>query len=305
MDLRDPVFYVDGVVAEGCTLLASKPKQGKSLLVLQLLLAIAAGEKALGCWDSKQCDCLYLALEDNDRRLKQRATDLTSNLNSPEQLHIPDNIDIHYTWPRMDDGGLERLEQYLVAYPNTKVVVIDVLQKIRPLTGKSRATPYQQDYEALSGLQQLSATHGVAIIVVHHQRKMTGDDSVFDTISGTLGLNGACDNMLVLERKKVGDGYITTLHGDGRELDQPEFALEKSRPLGWRVLGDSDQFRHSRERQDILTVVAAKGKATPADIATSLGKNIKTTRVLCDRLEAAGCLVKEWGDGNRISYRTA
>ena len=65
-------YIVPGFIAEGCTLLAGRPKLGKSWLMLDVGLAVAAGRYCLGDARCEQGDVLYLALEDNERRLQRR-----------------------------------------------------------------------------------------------------------------------------------------------------------------------------------------------------------------------------------------
>ncbi|WP_238207216.1 AAA family ATPase, partial [Methylobacterium aerolatum] len=56
-----PIRYVvPGYIAEGCTLLAGRPKLGKSWLVLESGLAVARGGDCLGGIQCEQGDVLYL-----------------------------------------------------------------------------------------------------------------------------------------------------------------------------------------------------------------------------------------------------
>lgn len=70
----------------------------------------------------------------------------------------------------------------------------------------------------------LADEQSVAIVLVHHQRKMAAEDPL-DTVSGTTGLTGAVDTVLVLTR----DGNGTTLHGRGRDIEEVEDAAIKTR----------------------------------------------------------------------------
>jgi RecA-family ATPase len=65
-------FILPGLVPEGATLLVARPKFGKSWLVLDIAIAIAAGRFTLGQLKPVQGDVLYLALEDGPRRLQRR-----------------------------------------------------------------------------------------------------------------------------------------------------------------------------------------------------------------------------------------
>lgn len=82
---------------------------------------------------------------------------------------------------------------------------------------KRDESPYEADYATVQELRTLAARHGIAIVLVHHLRKMDSEDA-FDTISGTLGLTGAPDTILVLKRDTSG---AIILHGRGRDLRRP------------------------------------------------------------------------------------
>jgi RecA-family ATPase len=65
-------WAVQGVLPEGVTLLAGKPKQGESWMALGLWEAIAAGGVAFGTRRVEKGETLYLALEGNERRMQKR-----------------------------------------------------------------------------------------------------------------------------------------------------------------------------------------------------------------------------------------
>src|SRR5205823_109974 len=112
---------------------------------------------------------------------------------------------------------------------------------------------YQDDYEALAGLQDLATQRGVAILVVHHSRKMSGDD-VLDEVSGTTGLTAVVDTALVQKRER--GRADCTLFLTGRDLEQERELALKWDPLisGWALLGDAAEYRQSQERAEILAV---------------------------------------------------
>ena len=72
MDFPPLEYVIPGYVVEGLTVLAGKPKLGKSWWAYDASIAVATGGKAMGSIDCEQGDVLYLALEDNRRRVKDR-----------------------------------------------------------------------------------------------------------------------------------------------------------------------------------------------------------------------------------------
>ena len=78
MTFPEAPFVVAGLILEGLTILAGRPKIGKSWLALAVCLAVAQGHRVLGNLATTQGDVLYAALEDNPRRLQKRIDKLLS-----------------------------------------------------------------------------------------------------------------------------------------------------------------------------------------------------------------------------------
>ncbi len=283
-------FAVDGFIAEGVTILAGKPKVGKSWMALDLGLAIASGRDAFG---SVKCDhghVLYLALEDNERRLQRRIQDLTG---SGEVW--PSKLELATVAQRLDEGLIEGIESWIVAH-DPALIIIDTLAKVRPPTGGEGK--YDADYAALAPLQKLAGETGVSILVVHHLRKMPGEDP-FDMISGSTGLTGAVDAALILNRGSQG----TTLYGRGREIEEIEKVVEFDRGK-WRVLGDVDDVRRSAERKEIIEVLENSDEPLgPKEVAEELGKDPGNIKQLLFKMVKSG-EVSKMGHGKYVSAAT-
>jgi hypothetical protein len=95
-------FIVKGYVVEGATLLGGRPKVGKSWLVLDWALAAARGGFCFGDVHCKEGSVLFLALEDNERRLKARINKILGDSNWPEKFEYATE------WPRANEGALRR-----------------------------------------------------------------------------------------------------------------------------------------------------------------------------------------------------
>lgn len=258
-------WAVPGVLPEGVTILAGKPKLGKSWLALGLCVAVASGGTALGSIPVERGEALYLALEDNRRRLQRRLRTLLGDGPAPEGLHLR----LHSE--RLDQGGAEALGAWLAEHPGCRLVVIDTLKKVRPKEAGRRAV-YDSDYEALEPLLPVAAEHGVSILVVHHLRKMNADDPL-DAISGSTGLTGGVDGTLILARERgQADAY---LHIDGRDVEESrELALRWDRNVAsWTVVGDAEDFRLSETRRAIRDLLEnADGPMSARDVAIGIGK---------------------------------
>src|SRR5260370_22074111 len=141
-------WSVKDLFPEGVTLLAAKATKGKSTLMVHVSESVAGGSLALGHFETEQSDVLYLALEDNERRLQKRLRQMMRGASVPKGLHVA------YEWPPLDQGGLDALDTHLEAHPAVGMIVIDTLEHVRPKRRISNGL-YGDDYGAVRGLQQL------------------------------------------------------------------------------------------------------------------------------------------------------
>jgi hypothetical protein len=242
-----PVKYVvPGYIPEGVTIFAGKPKIGKSWLLYDLCLACAADRFVLGQIKPIQGDVLYLALEDSERRLKKRLQKLWPDGDWPAQLTLTTS------WRKADAGGLDDIDEWCESAARPVLIVVDTLEKF---FAKIHAAAYTTDYLAIAGLHKLAHARGIAIVVIHHVRKLEADDP-FDMVSGTNGLTGAADTILVLKRQ-AGNA---TLHARGRDIEEKETACRFDKmTCRWTLLGDADQVHSSGERAAIISALANGG----------------------------------------------
>jgi hypothetical protein len=287
-----PIKYiVPGYIAEGLTLFAGKPKLGKSWLVLHAAIVVARGGVTLGDVKCVEGDVLYCALEDNQRRLQSRMTKLLPTFTTwPSRLRFETHM------PRLKDGGLEMVRRWVETAEHPRLVVIDTLAKIRDAKGHEQSN-YEADYATVSELKALADKHGIAIVLVHHQRKMEAEDPI-DTVSGTTGLTGAVDTVLVLYRT----GQGTTLYGRGRDIEEVEKAVTfDPESCRWRVEGEAADVHRSSERSTILDVLTqATEPLTPREIADLGELSYTSIRMMLTRMVKAGEIDKA-GRGRYIA----
>jgi AAA domain/Bifunctional DNA primase/polymerase, N-terminal len=279
-------FIVPGYIAEGCTLIAGNPKIGKSWLALEIGLAVATGGTCLGGIQCEQGNVLFLALEDNERRLQSRGTKLAGYASADEW---PAALDYHTEWPRAEEGGLESIAAWINSVPNPRLVLIDVLMKFRSPPQRKDMTPYEADYRALEGAQGLSSKTGVGIAVFHHSRKSASDSDPFERVSGTFGLTGAADTVFVLDRS----GQGTTFYGRGRDVDEIESAVRFDKETcRWKVLGEATEVHRSDERRAIIDLLKGGKELSAQEIADLTGQSLNATRAMLTRMVQAGEVIR-------------
>lgn len=278
MQLPPIRYVVPGLLPEGLALLVGRPKVGKSWLCLDLAIAVASGGRVLGKIAVEPHEVLYLALEDNLRRLQSRLTTLLQGEPPPIGLHL--NIQ----WPRLDpdSGGLLQLLAWIRTHPDCGLIIIDTLARIKA-KGDTRSQAYDLDTEALTGLQNLAGQNALSIVVVHHTRKAVAEDPL-DLVSGTLALTGVADSTLLLKRastRAAAELYIV-----GRDIDQQNLALAWGKEFpSWTLLGNADDYALSEQRQQVKDLLrSADGPLSPSNIATALDLPLPNVNKLLKRM---------------------
>ena len=291
---QEPRWAVPGIIAEGLGILAGRPKTGKSWLALDFAVAVAGGYSALGNIECQHGDVLLLALEDNDRRLHQRLKAVLQGQPAPAALQIATQ------WRRADAGGLLDLQAWLSTHPRARLVVIDTLQKIRGDRKKADGV-YADDYQAIGNLKALADKATVPFVVVHHLRKEAAGDPL-ESVSGTAGITGSADTILVLKREPKDS--LGLLYVRGRDVPEAEIAMQFDEETGkWLRLIGADDFRRSKERNQIIRALIDFGEPmTPAEIADVIGKprGNAGVRMMLRRMRQAGDVVRQ-ADGRYIA----
>lgn len=282
MEFPDPRWAVPGILAEGLNLLAGPPKCGKSWLALGLGVAIASGGKALGRIDVLEGPVLYLALEDTPRRLKSRLGKILVGDKAPSALTISVEC------PPLPMGGDERIAAWLDKNPDARMVAVDVFARVRG-AGIRDASAYSDDYLAVSRAKALADDYGVCVLLVHHTRKMSDPDFV-STVSGTQGLAGAADAILVLSRTRgKADGVLSIT---GRDVDEAEYALRFAADLGaWQMIDTpAAELRMTDTEAKIVAYLRDREGSKPQAIAEATEIKPDTVRQAVRRMVEQGTL---------------
>ena len=299
MEFPEPKWAVKELIPEGLGIIAGRPKIGKSFWMLAVGKAVANGEKFLDSFECKKGRVLYITYEESPRLIRNRVSTMLGNQKWPQ------NFDVYTKWPQADEGGIEKLGRYLTKYPDTRLIVIDTWAKFRPKRNGSNKDMYSLDYQDVGAVKALADQKNVAILCVHHQNKSKPSD-IMDTISGSTGLTGAADTMLVLHDKKRGQEEATaTLTATGREIKEKDLALKfNESSLHWENLGDAQEVKVSNERQEIIELLqVADEDMKPSQVARELGKDSVNVRKLMNMMEKEGLVVKSGYGKYRAAYQ--
>ena len=261
---------IDGLLYPGTYLFVGAPKVGKSFLMAQIAYHVSTG---LPLWNYSihAGTVLYLALEDDYRRLQERLYRMFG-VEGTDTLHFA-------TCAKQLGAGLyEQLARFVSEHRDTRLIIIDTLQKIREASGDRYS--YASDYEIIGQLKHFADQTGIALLLVHHTRKQQADDK-FDMISGTNGLMGAADGAFLLQKERRTDS-AATLDISGRDLQDQRLYLKRDEErLAWEL--ERRETEPYREPPDpVLEAVAAlvtaerpEWSGTATDLAAVLGLDIQ------------------------------
>ncbi|NLX94228.1 MAG: AAA family ATPase [Clostridiales bacterium] len=280
---------IDGLIYPGTHLFVGAPKTGKSFFVAQLAYHVSTG---IPLWDYpvRKGTVLYLALEDDYKRLQGRlfrmfGTDSTKDLHfSVSAKHIGDGLD-------------EQLQGFVQEYPDTNLIIIDTLQKVREMSVDKFS--YASDYDVITRLKNFADQQGICLLLVHHTRKQQADDK-FDMISGTNGLLGAADGAFLLQKeKRTSNSAILDISGRDQQ-DQRLYLMKDTERLIWQL--EKAETELWKEPPDpVLDAVAAIVTAeqpewigSPTELVGKLNLDMKPNALTMRLNVSAGRLQNEY-----------
>ena len=288
---RPPI--IDGLLYGGAYILAGAPKIGKSFLVAQIAYHISTGKKL---WDYEvhQGTVLYLALEDDYQRIQSRMFMMYG---------VEDSSNLYFATAanKIGNGLDEQLEFFISEHPNTKLIIIDTMQKIREVGGE--AYSYASDYEIIGRLKQFADKHCICVLIVHHTRKQPAGDT-FEMISGTTGLLGCADGSLLMQKKKR-TALEATIDVVGRDQqDQILYLSKDPNTQIWNL--DRTETELHREPPDptleavarLVTSEQPEWTGSPSELAEALNTGMAANALTKYLNVKCGRLMDEYG----ISY---
>ena len=300
---------IDGLLSTGVYLLVGAPKIGKSFLVAQIAYRVSTGTDLWG-YRVHGGTVLYLALEDDKKRLQERMARMFG-VEGSDNLHFATHAG------QVGQNLDKQLQNFLREHPDTVLVIVDTLQKVREITTEGYS--YASDYDVMTNLKQLADSYNICLLLVHHTRKQPAGDN-FEMISGTNGLLGGSDGALLMKKENRTD-LTATLELSSR--DQPEqklYITKNPESLVWEL--DHAETEPWKEPPDPILEAVAKlvtpqspyWEGTPTELVTVLGLPDQSNRLTRHLNVKAGRLLEEFGiayenkarhTGRRITLRYA
>lgn len=280
---------IEGLLYQGTYLFVGSPKIGKSFFMAQLAYHVSTGTPL---WDYpvKKGTVLYLALEDDYRRLQERMYQMFGT-DSTENLYFS------VSSKPLGNGLTDQLSGFIREHPDTMLVIIDTLQKIREVDSDSYS--YAKDYEIINQLKQFSDSWGICLLLVHHTRKQKSSDN-FDMISGTNGLLGCADGAFMLY-KETRTSNKATLEISGRDQqDQKIHLIRDEEKLCWNFeKAETELWKEPPEPlleciANLVTEENPTWQGTATELIEKLGLDMKPNVVSLKLNVNAGRLMNDY-----------
>ncbi|MEX0685757.1 MAG: AAA family ATPase [Balneolales bacterium] len=247
MKIKKPKFLVKDFLPMGLTILAGKPKTGKSFWVLNLALSMAQKQPVFDHWQARYGQILYLSLEDPVYRFQDRMRNIEPN---PDKKRLNKCLEPFFEWEKLGKGGLTRIERWLETHQKPVAIIIDTIAKVwSKKSGTGGGGLYAEEYNIFGELSNLARKYDVAIIVLHHTTKGKQAD-VFDEILGGSGTTGPADNLMVLSNEPNRPGY-KKLSIRSKDTDEKHLAFYSHDGADWEFAGQAEEVQKSAERQTL------------------------------------------------------
>ena len=300
-DLKDKdfppvVWAVDGVIPEGLTVLAGDPKVGKSLVAVDICSAIASGLHSFGNRKCTEGACLYVSLEDPERRVKAR---------------IKQQCDL---WPdrfklltggisQLGEGFYRQMDEMLLLWPDLRCVVIDTMAFVIPQKPQG-ISDYDHIYKYLDPLHRWCLNNHISVILITHTTKarIVDGENPFIGIIGSVAIQGCSDSMVMLRKNHAKSGLVAKdpsvpdgfLHIQGRELGSDLFALEfDDEGLKWAITREAEATDHTRNPNYLLIADALKSSVMgPTELSEATKINLATIKTCLTRMVKKEILIK-------------
>lgn len=285
---RQPI--IDGLLYAGIYLFVGAPKVGKSFLVAQIGYHVSTGLPLWG-YPVRQGAVLYLALEDDHRRLQERLFRMFG-AESADKLYFS-------IYAKLLGAGLEeQLKWFVQEHPDMRLIMIDTLQKVRETSGEKYS--YASDYEVITKLKAFADEHNICLLLVHHTRKQQSEDK-FDMISGTNGLLGAADGAFLLQKERRTSNTATLDISGSDQQDQRLYLTRDEERLVWTM--ERTETELWKDPSDpVLEAVAALvtpeqpcWSGTATELVAVLGLDMKPNALAMRLNVRAGKFLCEYG----------
>jgi len=256
-------WLIEGLIPIGLGVIGGRPKLGKSFLGLQISYSVANGSEFLG-YQVNKGKVLYLALEDNPRRIKNRLT--------KQGFRDSCAIDFIFDFPTFDNRGFAALEKISLSN-EYKLIVIDTSTRI---LGRSDQMEIGEMSEKFGMIQKLAQYNNLSILCIDHFRKPTSilEPDPIDDLLGSTGKSAPIDLVIGIYRKR---GELEAkLMMIGRDIeDQTIFMNFDKITCTWNSYRDEDSVIPGSKRSIVLEAVKELTSMGMMATTSNIAKHLK------------------------------
>lgn len=294
--LPPQTFLIDGLLPTGLSILGGASKIGKSWLMLQICLSVATKTPLWGL-ETHGGDVLYLALEDTKSRLQSRLYQLLDQ--------APVNLRFATACEKIGAGLEQQIGLALHDFPQTRLIVLDTFQCARNLVVAAKDRMYAVDYADVSALKTIADNNNIAIIMVHHLRKLTDQNDPFNNLSGSTGIGGAADTSFILRRARGEENANLLI--TGRDIEYKEITLKFNAPK-WELVAHKNEIKKEKVPDVIFKLIdfllrrrEDKWTGTATELLAAMGDTVTPANAVTKYIAryATECL-----EPHRIKYDT-
>jgi putative DNA primase/helicase len=252
----EPNWLWDGYLSPGAlTLLAGRPKVGKTTLLFPLIAALEQGKPFL---DRPTFATRVLML--SEEREQTLAEKRQLYLDGADPLLLMRHEQGGRSWPEL----IEQARAYCAEH-DIGVLVIDTWDKWTGLRGddESKAGAVIEALEPL----MLAAGDGLAVLIVAHQRKAAGKHG--EAVRGSNAITGGVDVIVELERAPEELGRrMRVLRAESRFTATPEGLVgELTEEGGYVAQGELEEVKREAEGERMAELVEAAPGSTTQELA--------------------------------------
>ena len=285
---------VEGMLTSGLFFLASKPKLGKSFLTMHLCHSIATGTPFLGR-PVIQGTVLFVALEDNERRINSRAKLM--------DLDECDNFLLSFTSPKLMEGLEEALVKKIHAVradPNmldVKLIILDTFIRAKSSKKVGGNDAYEEGSFLIDKFQRDMLAENVCAMANTHDKKgdeRKGEDTI-NRMIGTSAYQGQDGNWRLDRARGTGiEDPETTMTIVARDLPEQEYQIKLNNGT-WTMVGVAEQGeKHDKLTRNILACVEAISESI-ADDSREVQGDCKTVELIAEMRRSNFI---EWDEAN-------
>ncbi len=300
-DIPPPTWVVDKMVpAESITIISAPPAQYKTWLALDIAISVALGNAVFGHFETKQTNVLIVDEESGRGRLRKRLQMLGVTEETPIAVASCERF-------KLDEESAESTTEFCLAN-SIGLVVFDSLTRMHNADENSA-----KDMSVVMANFKRLTRYGIAVIVIHHNRKpgQFGSGGA-NEMRGSGDILAASDVQISVKRKS-GSSVITVSQNKNRDApDLAPFDLEVAsdeNKLWFQYLGAASKQPDKNQTTDtaILSLLADGKPRFQAQITDELKRvdGVGGMKMVSERLKALfdlGSVARNVGENGKHVY---